>query len=195
MNRALSLALVLSAFAAGPVAAATWDIDPVHSHVGFKVEHLVVTKVRGNFNTFSGTVMIDDKDITKSKVNVTIDAASIDTRNQKRDDHLRSEDFFFVKKHPQITFTSTRIKKGKGKTLEVFGKLTMRGVTKPVRLVVEGPSPEVKDPGGNLHRGLSATTTLRRQDWGLTWSKTVEGTSVVGDEIEIEIEVELTHKR
>lgn len=195
MNRLAALALTLPFAFAVPATAATWDIDQTHSHIGFRVAHLVVTKVRGNFDTFSGTVVLDEKDVTKSKVDVTIDVASINTRNGKRDDHLRSEDFFWAEKHPKMTFTSTRIKKGKGGTLEVFGKLTMRGKSKPILLTVQGPSKEVKDPAGNAHIGLSGTTTIKRGDWGLTWSKTVEGTSVVGDEVEIEIDVELKNKR
>lgn len=176
--------------------AATWDIDPVHSHVGFKVRHLVISKVRGNFEKFSGTVIFDDKNVESLVANLEIDVASINTGEPKRDKHLRSADFFDAKNHPKMTFKSTRVKSaGKGK-LEVFGILTMKGISKPVLLNVEGPSAEVKDPGGNAHRAFYLELTINRKDWGMMWNKSVEGTgAVVGDDIEIEIELELKNKR
>lgn len=192
--RASLLASILFGFAAEG-RAATWDIDPNHSQVGFTVKHLVIAKVRGNFKTFSGTVVLDDKDITKSTVKVAIDAATVDTDNGARDKHLRSADFFDVEKHKEWTFTSTKVEKGEGSTLKVTGDLTLHGVTKPVVLLVEGPSPEIKDPGGNPHVAFSATTTIKRQDFGLTWNKAIEGGSVVGDDVKIELEIELFKKR
>ncbi len=190
-----SLALVLAAIIAAPGAmAATWDIDTSHSTVGFVVKHLVIAKVRGNFKKFTGTVVIDDKDITKSSVKVSIDPSSIDTDNEKRDSHLKSPDFFDVAKFKDFTFTSTKVEKAEG-GLKVTGDLTLHGVTKPVVLMVEGPSPEIKDPGGNPHVAFSATTTIKRADFGLTWSKAVEGGPVVGDDVKIELEIELFKKR
>jgi polyisoprenoid-binding protein YceI len=196
MHRALRpLALVIATVLAAPSAmAATWDIDASHSTVGFVVKHLVIAKVRGNFKTFSGTVVLDDKDITKSSVNVKIDPASVDTDNEKRDAHLKSPDFFDVAKYKDFSFTSTKVEKAEG-GLKVTGNLTLHGVTKPVVLMVEGPSQEIKDPGGNPHVAFSATTTIKRADFGLTWSKAVEGGPVVGDDVKIELEIELYKKR
>lgn len=175
--------------------AATWDVDPSHSIVGFKVKHLVIAKVRGRFTKYTGTVTLDDKDITKSKFVAKIDAASIDTETEKRDEHLRSPDFFDVKKYPEITFESLSVKK-LGDTIEVVGDLTMHGVKKPILLTLEELSPEVKDPAGNAHRAFVMKGKLNRRDYGLSWSKNVEGTgAVVGDEIELELEVELMNKR
>lgn len=195
----LARASVLAAFVLGLAApgarAATWDIDPSHSQVGFVVKHLVVAKVRGSFSTFSGTVTLDDKDITKSKVEVTIDPATVDTGNEKRDAHLKGGDFFDVATHKAWKFVSTKVEKGEGQTLKVTGDLTLHGVTKPVVLMVEGPSPEMKDPNGKPHVALSATTTIKRQEFGLTWNRAIEGGSVVGDDVKIELEVELFKKR
>jgi polyisoprenoid-binding protein YceI len=190
----LVLCMVLGSSAVGY--GATWDIDKSHSHIGFKVRHLVISKVRGTFNQFKGTVSFDDSNIETLKTELEIDVASIDTGDAKRDKHLRSADFFDAKNHPKMIFKSTRVKKaGKGK-LEVFGTLSMKGVTKPVMLQVEGPSPEVKDPGGNPHRAFYIELTINRKEWGMMWDKSVEGTgAVVGDEIEIEIEIELKNKR
>lgn len=176
--------------------AATWDIDPTHTNVGFVVRHLVVSKVRGDFKKFKGTVHIDEKDISKSKVEVEIDAASIDTGVAKRDEHLRSADFFDVKKYPKITFKSKGVKKLKSGELEVVGDLTMRGVTKPVILKVTGPSPEVKDPWGNLHIAFSAESEINRSDWGLKWNKALEGGGLtVSEEVQLVIDTELMNKR
>jgi polyisoprenoid-binding protein YceI len=172
--------------------AATWNIDPEHSHVGFKVRHLMVTNVKGIFEKYSGTVVVDDKDITKSKVEVTIDTASIDTNVKKRDDHLRSADFFDVAKYPAMTFVSKKVAKAGPDRLTVTGDLTIRGITKEVALAVEGPTPEVKDPWGGLRRGATASTVINRKDFGLAWNKALEtGGVVVGDEVTITLEVEM----
>ncbi|MEQ8279770.1 MAG: YceI family protein [Deltaproteobacteria bacterium] len=197
MNRtaAFTGTLLIGLVGSAPAFADTWALDTSHSHVGFSVAHLVVTKAKGQFNKFSGTVQIDDKDITKSTVNVEIDAASIDTNDEKRDGHLKSPDFFNVAKHPKLTFVSTKVKKaGKGK-LTVLGNLTIAGTTKPVTLTVEGPSKAVKDPWGNTRRALSATTKINREDFGMTWNKALEaGGMVVGKEVTIQIEAELIKK-
>lgn len=195
LARVSVLAALVLGLAAPGARAATWDIDPSHSQVGFVVKHLVVAKVRGSFSTFSGTVVLDDKDITKSRVEVTIDPATVDTGNEKRDAHLKGTDFFDVANHKAWRFVSTKVEKGEGQTLKITGDLTLRGVTKPVVLMVEGPSPEVKDPGGNPHVAFSATTTIRRADFGLTWNKAIEGGSVVGEDVKIELELELFKKR
>jgi len=183
-------------FLAQPASAepVSWGVDKYHSEVSFKVRHLVISKVRGEFKDFSGVVTLDDSNPKNNKIATTIQVNSIDTGNEKRDGHLKSPDFFLAKKNPTLTFVSTRFKK-KGDGFEVFGKLTMRGVTKSIMLEMEKPSREVKDPGGNPHRAIVLEGKINRKDWGLAWSKTVEGTgAVVGDEIELEIEVELFDK-
>ena len=190
----IPFALVLAL--ASPAMASTWDVDTAHSMVGFVAKHLVFAKVHGRFNTWSGTLVLDDKDITKSKIDVKIDAASINTENEKRDTHLKSEDFLNVAKFKDITFKSTKIEKGaEAGTLKVTGDLTIRGVTKPITLDVTGPSQEFKDPGGNPHIALSATGKIHRQDFGLNWNKAVEAGPVVGDDVALEIEVELFNKK
>lgn len=189
---ALPLALAVSAPAAA--SASTWSIDGTHSTVGFKVRHMMVSNVRGNFKKFEGTVELDDKDVTKSKVNVSVDTASIDTDNEKRDAHLRDKDFFNVKKFPKMTFTSTKIVK-KGDALHVTGNLTMHGVTKPVTLKVEDLTAAIKDPWGMQRRGLSASAKIKRADFGLTYNSVLEAGGVaVGEEVTIVLEVELVKK-
>jgi polyisoprenoid-binding protein YceI len=185
-----TLALALMAPALALAQTSTWNFDSSHTHASFTVRHLVISNVRGEFGKTTGMVMLDEKDITKSKVNATIDVGSIDTREPKRDEHLRSPDFFDAAKYPTITFTSTKVEKA-GDGLKVTGNLTMKGVTKPVVLDVEGPTGEIKDPWGNTRRGLSASATINRQDWGVSWGKIIEAGPVVGDTVKIEIEAEL----
>ena len=189
--RATALALVLApTLALGQTSA--WAFDPAHSHASFSIRHLVISNVRGEFGKMTGTVTLDEKDVTKSKVEATIDATTIDTREPKRDEHLKSPDFFDVAKYPTITFKSKKVEKdGKG-GLKVTGDLTMRGVTKPVVLNVTGPTPEIKDPWGNPRRGVQAATKLDRFDYGVSWSKALEGGgAVVGKDVSVELEVEL----
>lgn len=175
--------------------ASTWNIDPEHSSIEFKVRHLMVSNVKGVFGKVAGVVSVDDKDVTKSSVSATIDTSSIDTGVAKRDAHLRSPDFLDVEKYPAMTFASTKIVRS-GDGLKVTGNLTLHGVTRPVVLDVEGLSPEVKDPMGNLRRGASASTKINRKDFGLTWNKALEAGGVaVGDEVGINIEVELIKAR
>lgn len=173
-------------------ASAAWELDPNHTGVHFKVKHLMVSSVRGDFEKFTGKIEYDPKNVLKSTADITIDAASINTRIAKRDEHLKSPDFLDVAKYPTITFKSTGVKKGKGGKLEMAGDLTIRGVTKPVVLKVDGPSKIAKDPMGNSHVGGSATTKISRKDFGLTWNKPLEtGGVLVGDEVEITIDLEL----
>ncbi len=191
MKRSLALFLAAAAPAAALAEPTTWNLDPAHSHASFTIRHLVISNVRGELTKFTGALKLDEKDLTKSSVEATIETASIDTRVAKRDEDLRSPNFFDVEKYPTITFKSTKVEHaGKGK-LKVTGDLTMHGVTKPVVLAVEGPTAEIKDPWGNARRGLSASAKIDRKDWGLTWSKAVEAGPVVGDEVKIEIEAEL----
>jgi len=183
------LALALPGLALG--ATSTWQIDPAHTHAIFGVRHLVITTVKGEFGKTTGTLVLDEADVTRSKVDATVDVTTLNTREPKRDEHLRSPDFFDVAKHPTMTFKSTKVEKaGEGK-LKVTGDLTIRGVTKSVTLDVGGPTQEIKDPWGNVKRGISVTGKINRKDFGLNWSKTIEAGPVVGDEVTIEIESEL----
>ncbi len=189
----ISMILGLALVAALPVTAwsSTWIFDTSHTEIGFKVKHLMVSNTKGSFSEFSGTVTIDDTDITKSSVGVTINTASIDTNDEKRDEHLRSPDFFNVAEFPEITFKSTSVEESKDGFL-VTGDLTMHGVTQSIVLEVEEFTGEVSDPWGNTRRGLTASGKIDRQDFGLTWSKTLDGGGlVVGDEVRIILEVEL----
>lgn len=175
--------------------AATWQIDPDHSSFQFKVRHLMVSNVKGDFTKSKGVVTIDDNDMTNLKVEITIDAASVNTDNAKREEHLKSADFFDVAKYPTITFVSKKVVKDSPDRLKVIGDLTIHGITKEITVDVEGPTPEVKDPWGGFRRGATATTRINRKDFGLTWNKTLEtGGVVVGDEVNIYVEAELVKK-
>jgi polyisoprenoid-binding protein YceI len=168
----------------------TWKIDPAHSGIHFSVRHMVVSKVRGRFSRFEGDVQLDPAQPEGAKVKVSIDAASIDTNEPKRDDHLRSADFFDVAKFPALTFESTRVeKKGEGR-LAITGNLSLHGVTKEIVLDTEllGVG---KDPWGAQRAGFSARTSLDRKEYGLGWNQLLEaGGVLVGDKIEIELEIE-----
>ncbi|HET6148514.1 MAG TPA: YceI family protein [Polyangia bacterium] len=189
------IALTVAAYAA-PSLASVWEIDPTHSSAGFSIKHMMVSTVKGQFAKVSGTINLDDKNPTKSTVEVTIDPSTIDTHEPKRDGHLKSPDFFDVAKYPTINFKSTKIDKaGKGK-FKVTGDLTMHGVTKPVTLAVEGPAPAVKNMMGGMSSGVTATGKINRKDWGLTWNKPLEaaGGVLVGDEVGLDINLELVQK-
>lgn len=192
----LSLALlIISAAVVRAAEPATWAIDPGHSHVGFSVRHMMVSNTRGSFEKFSGAIVGDPDHPTGAKIDVTIDAASLNTQNPKRDDHLRSADFFDVAKYPTITFQSKRVDKRADGSLRVIGDLTMRGVTKEVVLDVDGPTPAIQ-VGAATRIGASATTKLNRRDFGLTWNRVLEAGGVtVGDEVKITIELELIKNR
>ena len=185
------IALALPTFAF----ASTWTIDPDHSNVGFKVRHLMVSNVKGNFEKHTGVVEINDKDITKSKIEVSIDTNSINTNVQKRDEHLRSADFFDVAKYPAMTFVSKKVAKAGKDKLKVTGDLTLHGISKQVVLDVEGPTKESKDPWGNIRKGATATTKINRKDFGLVWNAALEtGGVAVGEEITITLEIEMIKK-
>ena len=175
--------------------ASTWEIDPAHTLAQFAIRHLMISTVRGHFDKVSGTVTIDENDPTKSKIEATIDTASINTRVEKRDEHLKSPDFFDVAKYPTITFTSKKIEKVGDTKFKVTGDLTIRGITKEVVLDVEGNPKAFKDPFGMMRVGGNATTTINRKDFGLAWNKALEtGGVVVGDEVTITIDIEMTQK-
>lgn len=173
----------------------TWQIDPDHTSAQFAIKHLMVSTVRGTMGPVTGTATLDDADLGKSSVTASVDIKGIDTRNQKRDDHLRSPDFFDVAKYPSLTFASKKVEKVGDGQYKVTGDLTLRGVTKEVVLAVEGSPTPMQDPFGNTKLGGSATTRLNRKDFGLNWSKSLDGGGVVlGDEVEVTIDIELVKK-
>ena len=173
----------------------TWSIDPNHSTAQFTVRHLAISNVSGNFTKVTGTVQFNDKDITQSQVNAVIDAASIDTRVPDRDKDLRGPNFLDVEKYPSLQFKSKRIVNNAGK-LQMIGDLTLHGTTHEVTLDVDGPTPELNDPWGNLRRGFSASTTINRKDYGVVWNHTLAtGEAVVGDNVKIQIDVEIVRKK
>ncbi len=194
-RRMILAAAVLCLVAPGLLHAAPWEFDPAHTGVQFKVRHLMISSVRGEFEKVTGKIVYDEADVTKSTADIAIETASINTRVAKRDEHLRSPDFLDVAKYPTITFRSKRVEKAGNGTLKMTGDLTLHGVTKEVVLTVEGPTRAVKDPGGNYRVGGQATTRIDRRDFGLTWNKTIDGGGVVvGDEVEITIDVEIYRK-
>lgn len=171
-----------------------YTLDGSHSHVGFSVRHMMISNVRGEFRTVSGEVAYDPGKPEATKLSVVIDVASIHTSEDKRDEHLKSPDFFDVAKFPTITFTSTKAKRT-GDGVEVAGELTIHGVTRPVTLAVEDITPERSDPWGNRRIGATARTKILRSDFGMMWNAAIEaGGILVGDEIKIEIEAELVKK-
>jgi polyisoprenoid-binding protein YceI len=193
MKRIALTLVTLAAFLTPSFAfASNWKVDPDHSAAHFKVRHMMIADVRGSFPEVQGTVVIDDKDIAKSSVNVTLPVAGITTGVVKRDDHLKSPDFFDVGKYPTMTFTSKQVTKGKDGALRVLGDLTLHGVTKPVELLVSGPSADAKDPWGNIRRGAQATTKLNRKDFGIVYNAALDnGGMLIGDEVEIVIDLEM----
>lgn len=171
--------------------AAEWKLDPSHTNVGFTVPHLVVSSVEGRFKEATAKIALDDADLTKSQVSVDINAASIDTGDAKRDDHLKSPDFFDVKKFPKLTFKSTKIAKA-GAGYKLTGDLTIRDVTKSVTLDATVSAP-VKTPWGNQARAAKVTGKIKRGDFGLKWNKALEaGGVVVGEEVTLNVSAEVT---
>jgi polyisoprenoid-binding protein YceI len=169
-----------------------WQIDPAHSAAHFSVRHLMISNVRGEFTKLSGSAVIDPVNSEKSTVEVTIDAASINTREPQRDEHLRSPEFFDVAKYPTLTFRSKRVEAHGADEFKLTGDLTIHGVTKEVSFDVEGPTPSVKDPWGNIRAGITASAKINRKDFGVAWNAFTEaGGLVVGDEVKITIEAEL----
>ena len=169
----------------------TYQIDTAHTHAQFKVRHLMISNVKGDFDKVSGTVTIDDSNHALSGINVTIDVASISTREPQRDAHLKSPDFFDVEKFPTLSFKSTSVIRRPDDELEVEGDLTIHGVTRKVRLAVEGPTAAGKDPWGNTRIGASAIAKINRKDYGLVWNAALEtGGLLVGDDVAITIDAE-----
>src|SRR5579863_145905 len=191
------LAAALSAILTFPAAAATttWQIDPAHTAAGFAVKHLMISTVRGQFKGITGTVTWDDQDVTNSSNDVTIDANTVDTSEPMRDKDLKSDKFFDVAKYPTITFKSKKVEIVSSGKLKISGDLTIHGITKQAVLDVEGPTPPVKDPWGNTRVAASATTKVNRQDYGVKWNANMDGGGVVvGDDVNITIDLEMTKK-
>jgi len=173
-------------------AATTYTIDPAHSSAHFKVRHMMISNVRGEFGKLAGTVRFDPRNPAASTVTAEIDVNSINTRESQRDAHLKSTDFLDAANHPVIRFQSKSVQAAGTGAYQVAGDLTIRGVTREVVLKVEGPTPENKDPWGKLRSGAEATTRISRKDFGLTWNQALEaGGVLVGDEVEISLDVEL----
>ncbi|HZC66698.1 MAG TPA: YceI family protein [Candidatus Dormibacteraeota bacterium] len=185
---------VLFSLPAG-AATSTWQIDPQHSSAQFAVRHMAISTVRGAFSKISGTLVLDDQDVTKSTIEVSIDVSTVDTREPDRDKDLRSDRFFDVAHFPTMTFKSKKVEQAGAGKLKVTGDLTIRGTTKEVVLDVDGPAAPVKDPWGNLRTAATATAKVNRQDFGVKWNAKLDnGGVVVGDDVSITIDVELLQK-
>jgi polyisoprenoid-binding protein YceI len=171
-----------------------YDIDSSHSAAQFSVRHMMVSNVRGEFSKVTGVVLYDPNNLAASKIDATIDASTIATREEQRDAHLKSPDFLDVAKFPTMTFQGKQFSRADGK-LHVRGDLTIRGVTKEVVLDLDGPSPEIKDPYGLQRIGVTATTRISRKDWGLVWNAVIESGGVaVGDDVAITLDIEAVRK-
>ena len=167
----------------------TWNIDTTHSSIGFSVRHMVFAKVKGRFTSWKGTLELDPTDATKASVEVTVDAASVDTGTPDRDNHLRSADFFDAARFPEVTFRSTGVERA-GAALRLTGALTIRGVTRDVVLEVRDGG-RAKDPWGNQRVAFSATTSIDRREFGLTWNQALEaGGLLVGERVDLELEIQ-----
>jgi polyisoprenoid-binding protein YceI len=167
----------------------TYTLDPAHSRIGFVARHAMVTKVRGSFDEFAGTAVLDGANPANSRVEVTIDAASIDTRNAQRDEHLRSNDFLAMQEYPKITFASTGVRQAGETTFEVTGDLTIKGVTNEITIPFEFEG-AAKDPFGNQRVGFEGSATINRRDYGVTWNAALEGGGVlVSDKVTLEFEI------
>jgi len=181
----------MSTLATPQSATTSWNIDPVHSVAEFKVKHMMISNVKGQFTVVKGVLALDETALTNSHIEASIETASINTRDPQRDAHLKSADFFDAEKFPTLSFKSTRISRVSEGELEVAGDLTIHGVTRNVVFNVEGPTAPAKDPWGNTRRGLSATTKINRKDFGLTWNAALEtGGILVGEEVTITLDVQ-----
>jgi polyisoprenoid-binding protein YceI len=173
----------------------TWNIDPAHSTAQFTVRHLGISNVNGSFTKVTGSVVLNEQDVTQSQVSSSIDVNSIDTRVEARDKDLKSPHFFDVEKYPTIEFKSKKIVSSGGK-LQLLGDLTIHGTTREVTLDVDGPTPALTDPWGNLRRGISATTTINRKDYNLTYNNVLKsGEALIGDTVKIQIDAEIVNKK
>jgi polyisoprenoid-binding protein YceI len=181
----------MNTLAAPQTSTTTWNIDPIHSVAEFKVKHMMISNVKGQFPKVEGALTLDESDLTKSHVEASIEAGSIETRDPQRNAHLKSADFFDVEKFPTLSFKSNSISLIRDGELAVQGDLTIRGVTRKVLFTVEGPTPPTKDPWGNARVAVSASTKINRKDFGLTWNTALEtGGILVGDEVTITLDVQ-----
>lgn len=188
--RLAAMALLWTFGGARWASASEWRPDPSHSRVGFSVRHLMISEVEGRFTRFGGRLHLDESNIERSRVVMTIEVSSLTTHHVKRDEHLLSEDFFYAEKYPRMVFESKRVLK-RGAELEVHGNLNVRGITKPVVIKVESWTSAVQDPWGRVRRGLKATTTINRSDFGLRWNRALEsGGVMVGQEVTITLGVQ-----
>ena len=188
---AIFTALLALTAAVASAQVSRWQIDPAHSEADFTIKHMGISNVHGRFGNVNGSLTLDDNGITKSNVNATVDVTTVDTGVAQRDTHLKSPDFFDSAKYPEMTFVSKNLSSVDGQ-LQLTGDLTLHGVTKSVTLAVEGPSKEQLDPYGKTRRAFSATTTIHRQDFGLTWNGNLKsGDSVLGDDVKVELDIEL----
>jgi len=181
----------MSTLAIPQTSTTTWNIDPAHATAEFKVKHMMIANVKGHFSKVTGVLHQHETDPTKSSIEASIEAASIETREPQRDAHLKSADFLHVEQFPTLSFNSSDIRVVGDGELRVEGDLTIRGVTRKVAFAVEGPTPQQKDPWGNTRMAVSATTKINRKDFGLTWNAALEtGGILVGDEVTITLDVE-----
>jgi polyisoprenoid-binding protein YceI len=188
-------AVATTASVTSPAPAVRYELDPAHSRAAFAVRHMMVATVRGEFAKVAGTVVLDQAHPEASQIEATIEASSVNTGVEMRDNHLRSADFFDVAQYPQITFRSKAVRVTGPDTFAVTGELTIRDVTRQVVLDVESAAFEVKDPYGNVKRGATATTVINRKDFGLTWNQALEaGGVMVGETAKITLDLELTRK-
>jgi polyisoprenoid-binding protein YceI len=195
MNYTRSLVLGLALVVPGLGHAATWEADPTHSTVGFAIRHMMISTVRGQFRTFTAAATGDPAAPAGATIEASIDVASIDTGNEKRDAHLKSADFFDAGKFPKITFKSKKIEPAGAGKAKVTGDLTLHGVTKEVVLDVEGPTAVIKDPFGNTKAGAHAQVRINRKDFGIAWNKGMDGGGIMlGEDVDISIDIEAVKK-
>jgi polyisoprenoid-binding protein YceI len=191
-NRAMQTPETTAQTKPATTGATRWTIDPSHTSITFGVRHMMVSTVRGEFQKVTGAVTYDPARPEAAVIEASVEAASINTRDAQRDTHLRNADFFDVEKFPTLEFRSKRLGRGKDGQLQIEGELTIHGVTRAVTLEVEGPTPEHKNPWGQTVIGASATTAIKRSDYGMTWNNVLEaGGLLVGDEVRIQLDVEL----
>jgi polyisoprenoid-binding protein YceI len=190
------LALLALLTTASSAFAATYDVDPSHTRVGFSVTHMMVSTVRGEFGVVSGTVEWDPANVAATKVNATVGVTSVDTRDPKRDEHLRSADFFDIAKFADMTLKSKSVKNITPEGFDLVGDLTIHGITKEVTFKVKTLPGDRKDPWGNMKTGTRATATINRQDFGVKWNTAIDGGGyIVGDEVTIELDIELARRK
>lgn len=199
MKRAIAVfvaVLTLSLGLPGLAAAETWVIDTAHTVSGFTVKHMMITNVTGVFEVTKGTIEYKPGEPASVKADITVETKSVNTRISRRDDDLRSDNFFSAEKFPTLVFKSKRVQNVRADGFDLVGDLTIRDVTREVVLKVEGPTGPVRDPQGNRRVGANASTTINRKDFGITWHRAIEaGGVVVGDEVRINIDIEAVEKK